>query len=112
MVAQTSAHVKAEILHEFTRKIPEQSYDYSFSPACEKVVRWLKTPAGTIVREGVYHWAPVVRRFLWMKRVWQGETTRDTEPFATPLEAIKRLQKDLNISVNEAAKILKLDGEW
>ena len=92
--------------------MPEVNGHYGFSPAHECIVRWLKTPAGMIVRQAEYHCTAWHGKFLWWKFGHEAGTTTETETIDVPWMAIRRFMKDTDKSMNEAAAILELGDKW
>ena len=46
---------RARVLHEICISDPFRAGGYGFTPARERRIRYLQTPAGTLVREVTYH---------------------------------------------------------
>jgi hypothetical protein len=104
--------MKAKELFSLIRQDREHFYSGD-TRNYEKTVRWLKTPAGTLVKQIDYFYPEAkTKGFLCWKEHHSEKSFTETHPYPTPLDAIRDLMKETRMSMNEAAEKLELDGEW
>ena len=97
-----------KILCESTKDVPEYEDGYRFSPRHTRVTRWLKTPAGTIVRERIYDAAEYEKGLIWKKKI-HSSTFSESEPFPNPIEAARDFMRMYGVSLEDAVKILEIE---